>query len=72
MFCNTYHNIFSFLFECYIWKQNYRGVARNFLEGASKSSKMLATMVERRRKIFGYGTAETVNLGPFSMRFHVL
>ena len=27
-----------------------RGVARNFLEGSSKSSKMLVTMVGKRRK----------------------
>ena len=29
-----------------------RGVARNFLEGGSKSSKMLATMVDRRIKFW--------------------
>ena len=34
------------------------GVARNFLEGGSKSSKMLATMVERRR---GFWNAERLS-----------
>ena len=29
---------------------NVSGVARNFLEGGSKSSKMSATMVDRQRK----------------------
>ena len=50
----------------------YRGVAMNFLEGGSKSSKMSATMVDRRKKILGCGTAKTVNFGAFSTRFHVL
>ena len=48
-----------------------RDVARNFLEGGSKSSKMLATGWTAK-KIFGYVTAKTVNFGPFSMRFHAL
>ena len=48
-----------------------RGVARKLLEEGSKSSKMSATMDGQQRK-FGLRMAETVNVGPFSMRFHLL
>ena len=40
---------FLILFSSYLLSES-RVVARNFLEGASKSSKMSATMVDRRRK----------------------
>ena len=49
-----------------------RGAARNFLEGGSKSSEMLATMVGQIIKFWVCRMAKTVNSGPFSIRFHVL
>ena len=52
-------------------ESNPRGVARDFLEGGSKSSKMLPTGWTTK-KILGYVTTKTVNFDPFSMRFHVL
>ena len=43
-----------------VWQWGFWSVARNFLEGASKSSKMSAT-----KKILCCETAKTVNLGFF-------
>ena len=48
-----------------------QGVARKFVEGGSKSSKMSATGLPTKN-ILGYRTAKTVNFGPFSMRFQMI
>ena len=51
-----------------------RGVARNVLEGGSKSSEIFFVGHHgwSTKKILGCGMAKTVNFGPFSMIFHVL
>ena len=49
-----------------------RGVAREFLEVGSNSSKMPATLVNRGIKFWVAGTAKTVNFGPYLTKFHVL
>ena len=46
-----------------------RGVARDFLEGGSKSSKMSATMVDRRRGYWDEERLKRYILDPFQWDF---
>ena len=51
------------------WTSGFDSVS--ILQGGLKSSKM-STIGWLTKKILGYGTAKTLNFGPFSIRFQII